>query len=248
MSSYDRSVAIASSAVYGAALCFGMVIFLSMRDPPFCRHPSLSVTVFSVFLFSFAPSILFIGATIPWLCVAYGSRQATLAFAIAPGCIFVLLAALWLAVYDLHKRASYFAAPPHNAWWGSNGENLGAASGGSAARLYQYAATDRDMVDGVELASFANDALPRANGAWIGSFSSPGFEDANAAPARASQWQYHNAGHEPGITSGTGGRAAGYAHSAGWYRGLPALSDHAAGRLQPSSLAQERGLGMQYVA
>ncbi|KAG5472683.1 hypothetical protein LSCM4_02005 [Leishmania orientalis] len=243
MNSYNRNVAFASSFVYGAVLCFGMLVFLGMRDTPFLRHPSASVAVFSAFLFCFAPSILFMGATVPWLCAAYDSRKATLVLAIAPGGIFVLLTAVWLVVYDIHKRAPYFAELQRNAPWGGNRENLGAGSGDSAGNCYRYIATDLDMVDGAELASFANGVLPRPHEVWATHFSSPGIEDVNITGTRASHWRDYDAGHEPGIARGAGGRAAGHTYSAGWYRRPPVLPDHATGQVAPSYAEQGRGTG-----
>ncbi|CAG9578259.1 conserved hypothetical protein [Leishmania major strain Friedlin] len=249
MNSHNRNIAIVSSAAYGAVLCCGMIFFLlDTREKPFYMHPSKSVAVFSVFWFSFAPSILFTGATIPWLCAACGSEVAVLVFAIVPGCIFVLLGVVWLVVYFFHERNSYFVGVQHNALWGGNMANLEAAIGGSAARRYLYTAADPAMVDGAKAFRVADGALPHPYGAWTASVNAFGFEDVDTAITPASQWRGYTASHENNIPRGAGGRAADCASSASWYRGPLVLPTHSVGQLGPPYLVQERSLGTHYVA
>ncbi|CBZ28764.1 conserved hypothetical protein [Leishmania mexicana MHOM/GT/2001/U1103] len=248
MNSHNRNVAIVSSVAYGAVLCCGMLFFLlDTRGKPFYMHPSTSVAVFSVFWFSFAPSILFIGATIPWLCAAYDSEVAALVFAIVPGCIFVLLGVVWLVVYLFHERNPHFVRAQHNSLWGGNIANLEAAIGDSAARRYLYTAADPAMAGEAKAFSVADSALPRPYGAWTASVSASGFEDVDAAITPASQWLGYNSSHDNNIVRGAGGRAADHASSS-WYRGPLVLPTYSVGQLEPPSLVQERSLGTHYVA
>ncbi|CAC9512524.1 hypothetical protein CGC20_7300 [Leishmania donovani] len=249
MNSHNRNIAIVSSAAYGAVLCCGMLFFLlDTREKHFYMHPSKSVAVFSVLWFSFAPSILFTGATIPWLCAAYGSEVAALVFAIVPGCIFVLLGVVWLVVYLFHERNSYFVGVQHSALWGGNIANLEAAIGGSAARRYVYTAADPAMVGVAKAFSVADSALPRPHGALTASFSASGFEDVDAVITPASQWRGYTASRENNIPRGAGGWAADRASSASWYRGPLVLPTHSVDQLEPPYVVQERSLGTHYVA
>lgn len=116
MDTYDRNVAIIGSAVYGGLLVIGMVLFaMGHSGEPFYHHPSITVAIFSVFWFAFAPSLLFMGATVPWLCVLCGSRAAALTFAVVPGGLFVLVGAFWVMVNDRYQNFSgsplYVARP-----------------------------------------------------------------------------------------------------------------------------------------
>lgn len=123
MDTFDRNVAIIGSAVYGGLLLIGMLLFaLGHRGEPFYGHPSANVAIFSVFWFSFSPSLLFMGATVPWLCALCESRAAALTFAVVPGGLFILVGAYWIMLNDRHQNFTHpldvtRASPwQRNAW------------------------------------------------------------------------------------------------------------------------------------
>ncbi|KAL0499760.1 LOW QUALITY PROTEIN: hypothetical protein Q4I30_005880 [Leishmania utingensis] len=248
MNPYNRNIVIVSSTIYGGVLCGILYFLLNVCGKPFYNHPSVPVAIFSVFWFSFAPSILFIGAAIPWLCVVYSSKAVALIFTIASGCIFVPLGALWLFVYGICKLPSWFVETQHNAPWSGNGVSLGATVGGCAAHRYRYNASDTAGVDGAELASVANSTLPRPYDAWVASLVPPGFEGLNAVITPVSSWQSYKASGKRKIALDTRGHASDHAYYAGLFGGRPALPAHAGGQFQPSYPVQERRLGAHYLA
>ncbi|KAL7696851.1 hypothetical protein NQL31_001254 [Lotmaria passim] len=140
MDTYDRNVAIISSAVYGGVLVIGMLLFaLDRSEEPFYRHPSTNVAIFSVFWFAFSPSLLFIGATVPWACALCGSRAAALTFAVVPGGIFVLIGAYWILLNDKYQNLNHTFGVPWASSWSRNAANVrypaagvGAAAPGAA--------------------------------------------------------------------------------------------------------------------
>ncbi|GET90686.1 hypothetical protein, conserved [Leishmania tarentolae] len=244
MNSHNRNIAIASSTAYGVMLCAGMLFFLlDTREKPFCMHPSSSVAVFSVFWFSFAPSVLFIGATIPWLCAAYDSEVAVLVFALVPGLIFGLLGVLWIVVYLFHERDPHFLEAQQNALWGGNVANLGVAHGDSVTHRHLYTAADPAVVGGVETFSVANGALPRTYGVWTPNTAACGLGNVDAANMPASQWRGYNSSDEKNILRDAGEWSADQASSASWYRRPISFSTPSIGQLEPPSLAQEHQLG-----
>ncbi|KPA83079.1 hypothetical protein ABB37_02794 [Leptomonas pyrrhocoris] len=125
MDTYDRNVAIIGSAVYGGLLVIGMLLFvLGHSGEPFYRHPSVNVAIFSVFWFAFAPSVLFIGATVPWVCALCGSRAAALVFAVVPGGVFVLVGAYWIFLNDKYENFYDAFSAPLASPWSRNTVNL----------------------------------------------------------------------------------------------------------------------------
>ncbi|KAG5498594.1 hypothetical protein JKF63_02880 [Porcisia hertigi] len=187
MNSYMRNIAIYSSAVYGGALCTGALFFLfSIHDNLFYKNPSVSVAVFSVFFFSFVPTILFIGATIPWLCVAYGSEAAALVFAIAPGCMSALVGVLLFCIYRAQERSTFSAGVCYHAAWNRNAANPDVGAGGFGNNSYWYPAVIPDVVGGDELGTVADGALPLWYSAVAADSGASGFEDLNTVVTRVS--------------------------------------------------------------
>lgn len=129
METYDRNVAIISSAVYGGILVIGMLLFaFGHSGEPFYRHPSVNVAIFSVFWFAFSPSLLFMGATLPWVCALCGSRAAALTFAVVPGGLFVLIGAYWILVNDKYQDMYNSLQLSRASPWSRNGVNVNYAA------------------------------------------------------------------------------------------------------------------------
>lgn len=252
MDTCGRNVAIVSSVVYGALLCCGFFFFvIGNRGEPFYKHPSTSVAVFSVFWFSFAPSVLFMGGTVPWLCAAYGSHSGALVFAIAPGCIFVLLCAFWLFVYDTNESASFFAETRYNAPW-----DRGMAGLGPNVPPFRYADFNAGMTGGSrELTDMrAVMPAPAAYAAWAAHGGVPGFDDARVAAAMdAGRYPYYPTAQHPGGAwsphSSRSGHAVDEEGDAG--HGLPPLPANLPRPLFPTQAppaSQRRRLGVHYLA
>ncbi|KPI88699.1 hypothetical protein ABL78_2159 [Leptomonas seymouri] len=121
MDSYNRQVAIIGSAVYGGLLTIGMLLFAFGRNKePFYAHPSTNVAIFSVFWFAFSPSLLFIGATVPWVCALCGSTAAALTFAVVPGVLFVGIGAYWVFLNDNYEDVYNTFDMPRASPWSRN--------------------------------------------------------------------------------------------------------------------------------
>ncbi|KAK7200004.1 hypothetical protein NESM_000049700 [Novymonas esmeraldas] len=240
MRTYDRNVAIASSSVYGAVLCCGLLCFLvGIRREPFYKHPSASVAVFSVFWFSLAPSVLFLGATIPWLGAAYGSTAAALVFAIVPGCLFVLLGALWLLLYDADGRASRLAAVPRLTPWVPSAAGLDRSA--TAAQFYRHPGGIEGHMCREELAGAADIAAfgPQYS-SWPPGVGRPGFDQVFAAPVPVRTSQGYRLGRELDMAE--------YTHEPERGRVAPAFPSRTIASHLPPQEGPGRSLGTHYLA
>lgn len=88
-----RNISIAGTVVYGCVLVCGFLLFLMFRyDEPFFLHHSVRVSTLLVFCYAFLPSLLFLGATVPWVVgYAYGSLAAAVVFVAVPAAVLLLV-------------------------------------------------------------------------------------------------------------------------------------------------------------
>jgi hypothetical protein len=195
MDTFDRNVAIIGSAVYGGVLVIGMLLFvLGHTGEPFYTHPSTSIAIFSVFWFAFSPSLLFIGATVPWVCVLCGSRAAALTFAVVPGGLFVLIGAYWIFLNDKHRNFYYSLEVPGTSPWSRSTANANNAAAAAAPYRVRGAAehfpSPADVAEMMQRGSSAYHCLPYPYpaGEWgrrggVGGGGAPAFASIAAAAA-----------------------------------------------------------------
>lgn len=109
-----QNVAITASVIYGVTLIFGFCAFLLMSgEVPFYKMRNVHSATFFAFVCSFAPTLCFIGATVPWVCVAHDSWAAAVVLTVAPAGFLFLSGVVWAHVMNscCNDAAEYRAQP-----------------------------------------------------------------------------------------------------------------------------------------